>query len=66
MRVGIILKYLDEGHQASVYEGIRKNALARGIETLCIQGEPMDTPALEGAALFPGCTLLTEFCFFPP
>jgi len=39
MRIGLVLNILDEEYQISVYKGIKKRALERGVEIVCIQQE---------------------------
>lgn len=41
-RVGLILKYLDEEYQASIFRGAAKAAEELGIEIICIQGDIFD------------------------
>ncbi|MBR5932681.1 MAG: substrate-binding domain-containing protein [Treponema sp.] len=41
-RVGLLLKYLDEEYQASVFRGAVKEAEKAGIELICIQGDIFD------------------------
>ncbi|MBQ0163186.1 MAG: substrate-binding domain-containing protein [Treponema sp.] len=45
-RVGLILKYLDEEYQASIFRGAAKAAEELGIELICIQGDVFDDSPL--------------------
>lgn len=52
-RVGLILKYLDEEYQASIFRGAAKAAEKLGIEIICIQGDIFDgSPSSVSETLF--------------
>ena len=41
MRIGLFLNNLDEEYQISVYKGVRDEAVAKGLDLICIQGETL-------------------------
>lgn len=58
MKIGLILKYLDEEYQASIYRSARRTAERLGHDLICIQG---DLPANFGSPdvpVFPVCGIL--------
>ncbi|MBQ0002468.1 MAG: substrate-binding domain-containing protein [Treponema sp.] len=52
-RVGLILKYLDEDYQATIFKGAAEEAQKLGIEIICIQGDVFDgSPSSESNCSF--------------
>jgi signal transduction histidine kinase/DNA-binding LacI/PurR family transcriptional regulator len=52
MRVGLILRNLDEEFQITVYRGIRDQARKRGVNLVCIQGETIRPDTTRAAPPF--------------
>jgi len=53
MRIGLILKNLDEEYQQTIYNAILKEAQEQQIKLLCIQGESFQSIEKESHSLFP-------------
>lgn len=53
MRIGLILKNLDEEYQCTIYNAILKEAEKRQVTLLCIQGESFHSVQKNSTALFP-------------
>lgn len=52
-RIGLVLKYLDEEYQASIFKGVAKEAERLGLEMICIQGDQFDESVTDKTAFFP-------------
>ena len=50
-RIGLVLKYLDEEYQASIFRGAGREAEKLGLELVCIQGDQFDQ-TLSGSSFF--------------
>lgn len=50
-RIGLVLKYLDEEYQSSIFHGAGKEAERLGAELVCIQGDQFDR-TLSGSSFF--------------
>lgn len=50
-RIGLVLKYLDEEYQSSIFHGAGKEAERLGAELVCIQGDQFDQQ-LSGSSFF--------------
>jgi len=58
MRIGLIVQYLDEEYQTSVYRGVEREASRIGMDLVCIQGETFDIGRFPETDLFPSCAFL--------
>ena len=58
MRIGFVLKSLDEEYQASIYYGVKQETDKLGIDLVCIQGGPFDEDRNPFLHFFSSCSLL--------
>lgn len=56
-RVALVLKYLDEDYQTSIFAGVEKKAREEGVELICIQSDFFDDTSSEQSIL------LSEFAY---
>jgi len=50
-RIALVLKYLDEEYQASIFRGAAAEAERLGMELICIQGDQFDQ-SISGSSFF--------------
>ena len=56
-RIALVLKYLDEEYQASIFRGAAAEAERLGMELICIQGDQFDQ-SISGSSFFSSSSAL--------